>query len=173
MGVLTAGRDHDPERVVLFNSLSKRSNLAGLRSGFAASGPENIKHLKALRAYAGAPLPLPLQRVAEMVWADEEHVKANRALYREKLDFSDTLFGDIKGYKSPEAGFFLWLPVQDGETATKQLWTATGVKVLPGSYLGRDYQGANPGKNYIRVALVAPMNKLQPGLTRLKSCIYG
>ena len=173
MGALTAGKDLHPERVVLFNSLSKRSNLAGLRSGFAASGPENIKRLKALRAYAGAPLPLPLQRVAEQVWADEKHVEANRALYCEKLDFSDTLFGDIDGYKSPEAGFFLWLPVNDGEEATTRLWTETGVKVLPGAYLGRDYQGSNPGTKYIRVALVAPMNELQPGLTRLKSCIYG
>jgi aspartate/methionine/tyrosine aminotransferase len=173
MGALTANKDGDPERVVLFNSLSKRSNLAGMRSGFAASGPENIKRMKALRAYAGAPLPLPLQRVAERIWADEDHVEANRALYREKLDFSDTLFGDVEGYKSPEAGFFLWLPVEDGEKATKKLWTEVGVKVLPGAYLGRDYQGSNPGTKYIRVALVAPMNELQPGLTLLKSCIYG
>ncbi|WP_298259776.1 aminotransferase class I/II-fold pyridoxal phosphate-dependent enzyme [uncultured Litoreibacter sp.] len=172
-GALTASKGHDPERVVLFNSLSKRSNLAGLRSGFAASGPENMKRLKALRAYAGAPLSLPLQRAAEQVWADEDHVEANRALYREKLDFSDTVFGDVAGYKSPEAGFFLWLPVKDGEEATKELWTSAGVKVLPGAYLGRDYMGSNPGTKYIRVALVAPMNELQPGLTRLKSCIYG
>ncbi|MEP3348167.1 MAG: aminotransferase class I/II-fold pyridoxal phosphate-dependent enzyme [Litoreibacter sp.] len=172
-GALTAAKGHDPERVVLFNSLSKRSNLAGLRSGFAASGPENIKHMKALRAYAGAPLPLPLQRAAEKLWGDEGHVEANRVLYREKLDYSDTLFGEIDGFKSPEAGFFLWLPVKNGEEATKRLWTQEGVKVLPGAYLGRDYQGTNPGDQYIRVALVAPMNELQPGLIRLKSCIYG
>lgn len=173
VGVLTAAKTHDPERVVLFNSLSKRSNLAGLRSGFAASGPKNIKHLKALRAYAGAPLPLPLQRVAEMVWADEDHVKANRALYREKLDFCDEMFSDVEGYMPPEAGFFLWLPVENGEEMTKRLWVEAGVKTLPGAYLGREYQGSNPGEKYIRVALVAPMNELQPGLTRLKSCAYG
>ncbi len=174
LGALTASHavGADPERVVLFNSLSKRSNLAGLRSGFAATGPENVKRMKSLRSYAGAPLPLPLQKAAEKVWQDEAHVEANRTLYREKLDFADELFGDVSGFASPEAGFFLWLPVEDGEAATKKLWSKTGVKVLPGSYLGRDYQGSNPGETYIRVALVAPMNEVQPGLTALKDCIY-
>lgn len=173
-GILTAAKraGTDPERVVLFNSLSKRSNLAGLRSGFAASGPENIRRMKGLRNYAGAPLPLPLQRVAEQVWADEDHVSANRALYQEKLRFADELFADVPNYDAPEAGFFLWLPVEDGEAATKQLWTETGVKVLPGAYLGRESRGQNPGEKYIRVAMVAPMAELQPGLTTLKDCIY-
>ncbi|MEM9433658.1 MAG: aminotransferase class I/II-fold pyridoxal phosphate-dependent enzyme [Pseudomonadota bacterium] len=174
LGALTAARDAhaDPERVVLFNSLSKRSNLAGLRSGFAASGPETIKHMKSLRNYAGAPLPLPLQRAAEQVWAEDSHVEANRTLYREKLDLADEMFGDIDGYVPPKAGFFLWLPVDDGEAATVKLWRKTGVKVLPGSYLGRDYNGSNPGHSYIRVALVAPMTEVQPGLEALKRCIY-
>lgn len=174
VGLLTAARDvgADPERVVLFNSLSKRSNLAGLRSGFAASGPENIKRLKSLRNYAGAPLAKPLQRVAEQVWADEDHVDANRALYGEKMDFADELFANVPGYKPPEAGFFLWLPVEDGEETSKHLWTETGVKVLPGAYLGRESGGQNPGHQYIRVALVAPMTDMQPGLIALKNCIY-
>ena len=172
LGALTAGEDVDPERIVLFNSLSKRSNLAGLRSGFAASGPENIKRMKALRNYAGAPLPLPLQRVAEKVWADEGHVDANRVLYREKLEYSDDLFADVSGFKPTEAGFFLWLPCADGEAMTKKLWVEAGVKVLPGAYLGRDFKGANPGQNYIRAALVAPMSELQPGLRALKDCAY-
>lgn len=173
-GILTAAAraNADPERVVLFNSLSKRSNLAGLRSGFAASGPDNIARMKALRNYAGAPLALPLQRVAEKVWANEEHVEANRALYAEKLAYADDLFADVPDYRPPEAGFFLWLPVDDGEATTKRLWTDAGVKVLPGSYLGRDSGGQNPGQNYIRVAMVAPMTDMQPGLTALKACIY-
>ncbi|MCY4180284.1 MAG: aminotransferase class I/II-fold pyridoxal phosphate-dependent enzyme [Litoreibacter sp.] len=175
VGALTVAAEvgADPERVVLFNSLSKRSNLAGLRSGLAASGPENIKRMKGLRNYAGAPLPLPLQRVAEKIWADETHVEENRALYREKLDFADELFGGIQGFEAPEAGFFLWLPVSNGEEATVKLWTETGVKVLPGAYLGRDAEGGNPGETYIRAALVAPMEELQPGLIALKNCIYG
>ena len=174
-GMLTVAKQvgADPERVMLFNSLSKRSNLAGLRSGFTASGPENIKRMKSLRAYAGAPLALPLQRVAEKIWADEDHVEANRALYREKLDFADQLFDGVQGFTAPQAGFFLWLPVSNGQEATKKLWTEAGVKVLPGAYLGRDAAGGNPGDQYIRAALVAPMNELQPGLQALKNCIYG
>ena len=175
VGALTVAAEvgADPERLMLFNSLSKRSNLAGLRSGFAASGPQNITRMKSLRAYAGAPLALPLQRVAEKIWADEDHVEANRALYREKLDFADSLFDGVQGFTAPEAGFFLWLPVSNGEEATKTLWTEVGVKVLPGAYLGRDAMGGNPGDQYIRAALVAPMNELQPGLQALKNCIYG
>lgn len=175
LGALTAAAvaRMDPERVVLFNSLSKRSNLAGLRSGFTASGPKNIAAMKSLRNYAGAPLALPLMRVAEKVWADEDHVKANRALYRDKLDYADTLFATLPGYVPPKAGFFLWLPVDNGEEVTKELWLETGVKVLPGAYLGRDYDGTNPGHRYIRAALVGPMNEVQQGLTALKSCVYG
>lgn len=175
LGALTMAAElgADPERVILFNSLSKRSNLAGLRSGFAASGPDNIQRMKSLRSYAGAPLALPLQRAAEKLWADETHVNENRALYREKLDFADRLFGDVDGFAAPQAGFFLWLPVENGEHATKRLWTETGVKVLPGAYLGRDApQGGNPGDRYIRAALVASMHEVQQGLEALKRCIY-
>jgi len=160
-----------PERVVMFNSLSKRSNLAGLRSGFVAGGPETIARIKQLRAYAGAPLPLPLQRVAEKIWADETHVDHNRMLYREKYQLADEIFGLVPGYVSPKAGFFLWLPVDDGEAATLKIWTQTGVRVLPGSYLSRDVGGFNPGKDYIRVAMVAPREELQSGLNKLRNCL--
>ncbi len=162
-----------PERVVIFHSLSKRSNLPGLRSGFVAGGPESIARIKQLRAYAGAPLPMPLQRVAERVWADEAHVDHNRALYVEKYQIADAIFGDVPGYVSPEAGFFLWLPVEDGEAATVKLWTETGVRVLPGAYLSREVDGVNPGEHYIRVAMVAPGDEMQRGLKKLRECLYG
>ncbi len=162
---------------MLFNSLSKRSNLPGLRSGFVAGGgAETIRHIRQLRAYAGAPLPLPpLQRVAEKVWADEAHVEENRALYREKYVIADEVFADVDGYVPPEAGFFLWLPVADGEATALKLWTETGgVRVLPGAYLSRDTdRGGNPGKQYIRVAMVAPpKQEMRNGLIRLRDCIY-
>jgi len=163
----------DPERVLIFHSLSKRSNLPGLRSGFVAGGPESLAHLHRLRAYAGAPLPLPLQRVAERAWTDEAHVDENRALYREKYALADEIFGAVPGYRPPEAGFFLWLPVEDSEAAALTLWTATGIRVLPGAYLGREGPGGNPGKGYIRVAMVAAKDALGDGLTRLRDCIYG
>lgn len=163
----------DPERVVVFHSLSKRSNLPGLRSGFMAGGPDSIARARQLRAYAGAPLPLPLQRVAETVWADEAHVIENRRLYGEKYLAADEIFAGVNSYRGPEAGFFLWLPVEDGEAAALRLWQQTGVRVLPGAYLSRDVNGDNPGKGYIRVALVAPINEMRAGLIALRDSIYG
>ncbi|MGR3501923.1 aminotransferase class I/II-fold pyridoxal phosphate-dependent enzyme [Pseudaestuariivita sp.] len=173
-GILEAARDAgtDPERIVAFHSLSKRSNLPGLRSGFVTSGPETIRRAKQLRAYAGSPLPLPLQRAAERVWADEAHVEENRALYHAKYTLADEVLGDVPGYMSPEAGFFLWLPVEDAEAATVKLWTETGVKVLPGSYLAQDAHGVNPGAGYIRVAMVAPLDKTEAGLRAIRACLY-
>ena len=163
----------DPERVVVFHSLSKRSNLPGLRSGFVAAGPECMARIRQLRSFAGAPLPLPLQRVAEAAWADEAHVTASRALYHQKFADADRIFSGVQGYQPPGGGFFLWLPVEDGEQAAVTLWTRTGVRVLPGAYLSREVGGDNPGKGYIRVALVAPREETQRGLTLLRDCIYG
>ncbi|MFU1681847.1 aminotransferase class I/II-fold pyridoxal phosphate-dependent enzyme [Phaeobacter piscinae] len=161
----------DPERVVLFNSLSKRSNLAGLRSGLIAGGPDTMKRVHQLRAYSGAPLPAPLQAAAARVWADEAHV-ANRALYQEKYRIADRVFDGLDGYMAPEAGFFLWLPVEDGETAALKLWQDTGVRVLPGAYLAQGDGTANPGRGYIRVALVAPAKQTEAALHTLRSCLY-
>lgn len=162
----------DPERVVIFHSLSKRSNLPGLRSGFAAGGPQSLAEMKKLRAYAGAPLSGPLQAVSAQVWRDEAHVVENRALYAAKFDMADAIFGDVPGYVSPPAGFFLWLPVEDGEDAALRLWQKTGVRVLPGAYLSRDTDAGNPGKGFIRVALVAPHDDVHRGLTDIHTCLY-
>lgn len=162
----------DPERVVIFHSLSKRSNLPGLRSGFCAGGPKSIARIRLLRAFAGAPLPGPLQEVAAAAWADETHVEENRALYHRKYEIADDILGHIDGYQSPQAGFFLWLPVADGEQAAIQLWQDTGVRVLPGAYLSRDADGENPGAAYIRVAMVAPTQEMQRGLTLIRDCLY-
>ncbi len=162
----------NPERVVAFHSLSKRSNLPGLRSGFVAGGPQSIDRIRKLRAFAGAPLPLPLQKVAEAAWADDAHVDASRALYQQKFADADATFAGMQGYQAPGGGFFLWLPVDDGEQAALKLWRETGVRVLPGAYLSRDMAGDNPGKGYIRVALVAPRQETQRGLTQLRRCHY-
>ncbi|MDH2326629.1 aminotransferase class I/II-fold pyridoxal phosphate-dependent enzyme [Cereibacter sp. SYSU M97828] len=165
--------DADPERVFVFHSLSKRSNLPGLRSGFVAGGPEGMARIRKLRAFAGAPLPQPIQAVSERAWRDEEHVDVSRAMYQAKFAMADKVFASMQGYKTPEGGFFLWLPVEDGEKAAVKLWTETGIRVLPGAYLSRDVGGMNPGANYIRVALVAPIEDLQPGLVTLRDCLYG
>ncbi|MBV0891063.1 aminotransferase class I/II-fold pyridoxal phosphate-dependent enzyme [Paracoccus sp. Z118] len=160
-------------RVVMFNSLSKRSNLPGLRAGFAAGSAENIARFRVLRSYAGAPLPLPMQRVAEVAWADEDHVTESRALYQEKYAIADRILGNVPGYLPPEGGFFLWLPVDDGEAAARRLWSEAGVQVLPGAYLSREVDGRNPGAGFIRVALVGPAGETEEALTRIRDLLYG
>ena len=161
----------DPERVCIFHSLSKRSNLPGLRSGFVAGGPESIRAIRQLRAYAGAPLPEPLMAVAEAVWRDEEHVTASRARYQAKYDIADRVFEGRSDWAAPAAGFFLWLPVEDGEAAAVKLWTETGVRVLPGAYLSRGTDAGNPGAGHIRVAMVVDEDELEQGLTLIRDCI--
>ncbi|CAA9400979.1 MAG: N-succinyl-L,L-diaminopimelate aminotransferase, type 2 [uncultured Rubellimicrobium sp.] len=174
VGVLEVAREvgADPERVLAFHSLSKRSNLAGLRSGFVAGGPGAIARIRQLRNYAGAPLPLPLQRVAEHAWADESHVAASRALYQDKYRIADEVLGHVPGYRPPQAGFFLWLPVPDGEAAALRLWREGGVRVLPGAYLATDAGQGNPGQTYIRVALVAGADEVRRGLGLIRDILY-
>jgi len=175
VGVLDAAQNSgaNPERVFSFHSLSKRSNLPGLRSGFVAGGRDGIARIRKLRSFAGAPLPLPVQRVSEAAWNDESHVQANLSLYQDKFRAADEIFAGLQGFQCPEGGFFLWLPVEDGEAAALKAWTETGVRVLPGAYLSRDANGENPGKGYIRVALVAPKEEMQRGLVKLRDCLYG
>jgi aspartate/methionine/tyrosine aminotransferase len=168
-GALAAAAGADPERVLVFNSLSKRSNVPGLRSGFAAGGPKTIAALRRLRAYGGAPLPLPLQRAATALWQDEAHVVASRGLYRAKFALADRILAGFPGYRPPQGGFFLWLRVGDGEAAALRLWRETGVRVLPGGYLGRaTAEAPNPGADYIRVALVADEAEVERGLAAIR-----
>ena len=144
------------------------------RLRFVATGAQSMARIRQLRAFAGAPLPLPIQRVSEAAWNDEAHVAESLALYQDKFRMADEVFAGQHNRVAPEGGFFLWLPVPDGdgEAAALQLWRETGVRVLPGAYLSRDVGGANPGKAYIRVALVAPQTELQHGLIRLRDCLY-
>ena len=165
----------DPERLVVFHSLSKRSNLAGLRSGFLATGQGNRARLLQLRSYGGAPLPIPAQHAAAAAWADEAHVAANRALYAEKFALADNILGNMPGYAAPEAGFFLWLEVGDGEAAALRLWREAGVRALPGAYLSRPAPdwlgGGDPGAAYLRVALVAPAAEVARGLEAVRGVL--
>ena len=172
---MAAANDIDPERVAVFHSLSKRSNLPGLRSGFVAAGPQSMARIRQLRAFAGAPLPLPIQKVSAAAWSDEAHVQQSLAMYQAKFAMADRVFSGLHNRVAPEGGFFLWLPVPDGngEGAALKLWKETGVRVLPGAYLSRDAGGQNPGAGYLRVALVAPQDELERGLIRLRDCLYG
>ena len=146
----------DPERAVMFNSLSKRSSVPGLRSGIMAGGPVGMERVRALRAYAGAPLPGPAQAASARLWADEAHVEASRALYADKLALAEEIFGE-----APQAGFFLWLRAPEGDEETAlRLWREAGVRVLPGSYLSR----GGIGRDRVRVALVADIEEVGRGL---------
>lgn len=168
-GALEAVRDAgaDPERVLAFHSLSKRSSLAGLRSGFCAGGPKAVAALLRLRSYGGAPNPLPAQAAAAACWRDEDHVVVNRRLYAEKYASADAILGDLPGYAAPEAGFFLWLRVGDGEAAALKLWREAGVRALPGAYLSRPTPQGDPGAAYLRVALTAPADQARRGLAAI------
>ncbi|MCA0199214.1 MAG: aminotransferase class I/II-fold pyridoxal phosphate-dependent enzyme [Proteobacteria bacterium] len=153
--------------VLVFNSLSKRSSVPGLRAGFVAGDPDLIAKLSKLRAHGGAVQPLPVMAAATALWSDETHVIENRALYRAKNDDAERIFGNRFGFYRPAGGFFLWLDVKDGEAAARALWEKGGIKVLPGAYLARATGGTNPGQAYIRVALVHERAKVADALARM------
>ncbi len=150
-----------PERftnLVVFNSLSKRSNLPGLRSGFCAGDAHFLETFAEIRNMVAPQVPGPVQHASAAAWSDEAHVVANRAAYRAKYDVCDRVLGGRYGYRRPAGGFFLWLDMSNfggASDATLTLWKRGGVKVLPGAFLaqtGRD--GTNPGTQYVRLALV-------------------
>ena len=159
--------DRSLSRLLAFHSLSKRSNLAGLRSGFVAGNGELMAKLREFRNVAGPQLPLPLAAVSTAAWSDEGHVIANRALYREKFEAARVKLGNRFGFAVPAGSFFLWLDVGDGEAAAVKLWREGGVRVLPGGYLARDTASGNPGKSFIRVALVNDIATTREALDRL------
>lgn len=157
--------------VVVFQSLSKRSGLPGLRSGFIAGDPDFIAPFGRFRNVACPQMPLPIQYVSVAAWSDEEHVRQGRALYRQNFDVADHVLGDRYGYRRPEGGFFLWLDLKrqgGGETAVTTLWKGCGVRLLPGSYLARDgADGINPGRDHARVALVHDPKTTGEALARI------
>ena len=169
-GILEAGGP-DFANVVEFQSLSKRSNLPGLRIGFAAGDKSFLARFLELRNVAAPQVPMPMQRVAIAAYGDEAHVKENRRLYAQKFDLADQIIGDRYGYRRPAGGFFLWLDVsaQGGDEAvTLQLWREAGLRVVPGRYLARDQaDGSNPGLGYIRVAMVQDQETTSEALHRL------
>jgi N-succinyldiaminopimelate aminotransferase len=157
--------------VLVFHSLSKRSNAAGMRCGFVAGDPDLIARFQHLRSYGGAQVPLPLQLAATALWQDEAHVDSNRALYRRKFDIAETRLAGRFGFYRPPGGFFLWLDVGDGEHAAKRLWRDAAVRVLPGSYIAESRESDNPGRRYIRLALVHDDMTVAAGLDRLRQVL--
>lgn len=164
-GALKAAWDLDGgfDNVLVFHSLSKRSSVPGLRSGFVAGDPTVMAAFARLRSYGGAATPVPILHAAAALWRDEAHVVENRELYRAKLDLAHQHLGHRPGFHRPAGGFFLWLEVEDGEQAALALWKQARIRVLPGKYLSRD--GA--GDRFIRIALVHDLETTDRALAQI------
>ncbi|MFA5530391.1 MAG: succinyldiaminopimelate transaminase [Thiohalomonadaceae bacterium] len=165
------GRD-DYARCVVFHSLSKRSNVPGLRSGFVAGDADVLKQFLLYRTYHGCSMPPPSQAASLVAWQDEEHVRQNRALYRAKFDAVLSLLSGRMDVQRPDAGFYLWArtPVDEQEFA-RRLFAEQNITVLPGSYLSRDAHGINPGAGYVRMALVAELDECVEAAERIRTFI--
>lgn len=156
------------DRVIVVNSLSKRSNGAGLRSGLVAGDEAIIEGYGRFRSYISASIPLPIDAASIALWNDDDHVQGIRHFYRQNISAAQSVIGNRFGFYRPEGGFFLWLDTGDGEAATKTLWQEAGVKVLPGAHTSRvDAQGNNPGSAFIRIALVNDEATIRAACERL------
>ncbi len=164
----TIGR-HDFKRCLVMHSLSKRSNLPGLRSGFVAGDAQLIDAFFRYRTYHGCAMPLPTQHASIAAWQDEQHVVDNRALYKTKFDAVLNILAPVMDVQAPAASFYLWphTPIDEVEFA-RRLFEQQHVTVLPGSFLSRQAEGMNPGTNRIRIALVAELEECVQAARRIK-----
>ncbi|HBX40676.1 MAG TPA: succinyldiaminopimelate transaminase [Marinobacter adhaerens] len=161
------GRD-DYARCVVFHSLSKRSNLPGLRSGFVAGDASILDGYLKYRTYHGCAMPIHNQLASIAAWSDEDHVRENRAAYRAKFDAVVPILREVMDVDFPDAGFYLWpITPMDDETFARELSAQQNVHVLPGRYLSRTVDGHNPGENRVRMALVAPLEECVEAAERI------
>ncbi|GHE22350.1 succinyldiaminopimelate transaminase [Halomonas urumqiensis] len=164
----------DYRRCLVFHSLSKRSNLPGLRSGFVAGDAGLIAPFKRYRTYHGCAMSLPLQHASISAWNDEAHVLANRDAYRDKFAAATEILAPVMDFPSPQASFYLWpaVPGGDDEAFTRALYAESHVSVLPGSYMGRPgCDGINPGSGRVRLALVADIEATVEAARRIRRFI--
>jgi N-succinyldiaminopimelate aminotransferase len=177
VGLLEAAADFghtDFRQCITFNSLSKRSNLPGLRSGYVAGDARIIQRFLLYRTYHGSAMSVHNQLLSMLAWQDEAHVIKNRTLYREKFDAVAEILGDVWPMPQPSASFYLWPRTPDlkpGFNDTEfavRLLEATNIKVLPGSYLSREVDGQNPGSHRVRMALVATVNECTEAAERIR-----
>jgi N-succinyldiaminopimelate aminotransferase len=160
------------ERCLVFHSLSKRSNAPGLRSGFVAGDAAVIERLFAYRTYHGCAMPPATQYASIAAWSDEAHVRANRALYREKFAAVTAILGDVLQVEIPAGGFYLWpeTPIPETELV-RRLFAEEHLTLLPGSYLSRPVDGMDPGANRVRMALVPPLDECIDAAQRIRRCV--
>lgn len=161
------GRD-DFKRCIVFHSLSKRSNLPGLRSGFVAGDADVLRDYLKYRTYHGCAMPIHNQLASIAAWNDEDHVRENRAAYRAKFEVVVPILREVMNIDFPDAGFYLWPETpMDDETFARELSARQNVHVLPGRYLSRTVDGYNPGENRVRMALVAPLEECVEAARRI------
>ena len=163
---------HDYNRCVVFHSLSKRSNLPGLRSGFIAGDAAILKDFLSYRTYHGCAMSMPVQDASAAAWGDEQHVIENRTMYRDKFAAVTDILGEVLNFPQPHASFYLWpeTPVDDREFALG-LFAQQNVTILPGQYLSRESATGNPGKNRVRMALVASTEECVEAALRIKQYV--
>jgi N-succinyldiaminopimelate aminotransferase len=159
-------------RLVMFSSLSKRSNVPGMRSGFVAGDAAILKKFLLYRTYQGCAMSPPIHAASIAAWNDEAHVLENRRLYREKFDAAVAVLGPAMNAQMPDAAFYLWAPTPISDTEfTRRLYEEQAVSVLPGSYLARDAAGVNPGEGRVRIALVASTGECAEAAGRIRDFV--
>ncbi len=175
LGALTAAKQlgRGQERLVVFNSLSKRSNVPGLRSGFVAGDPELIRQFLLYRTYHGSAMNPAVQAASAAAWRDEGHVHENRRQYREKFAAVMPILKEVLEFDAPEAAFYLWarVPGDDDARFARELYREQHVTVLPGSFLAREAKGVNPGRGFIRIALVEGLEACVEAARRIAATI--
>ncbi|MEQ1533061.1 MAG: succinyldiaminopimelate transaminase [Sideroxydans sp.] len=158
----------DYKNLVVFSSLSKRSNVPGMRSGFVAGDAKVMERFALYRTYHGCAMNPAIQAATIAAWNDEAHVAENRRLYAEKFDQVIKLLSPVLPVTKPDASFYLWIRTPIADTAfAQQLYRDYNVSVLPGSFLAREAHGVNPGSNFIRLALVANLDETREAARRI------
>lgn len=162
------------ERCMAFHSLSKRSSVPGLRSGFVAGDPQLISAFLAYRTYHGCAMPLHVQRASIAAWEDDAHARANRALYRQKFDAVLPILAPVLDVQRPDAAFYLWPDVRgDDQAFVRELFRTRNVTALPGSFLAREADGINPGAGRVRLSLVASVGECVQAAERIRDFVLG
>lgn len=162
----------DMANVLTFHSLSKRSSVPGLRSGFVAGSADLIDAFWRVRLYGGAAPPLAVLAASTALWNDDSYAAENRALYAQKYDIAERILAGRHGFYRPDGGFYLWLEVEDGEAAAKRLWGEAAIRVQPGAFFAHDYpDGTNVGQRYIRAALVHDLATVEEALHRMNQVL--
>jgi N-succinyldiaminopimelate aminotransferase len=172
---LAAGNDRF-KRCVVFHSLSKRSSVPGLRSGFVAGDPESLRRFLLYRTYHGSAMAIPTQLASVAAWQEDGHAAANRQLYREKFERVLPILTPVMDVEKPLGAFYLWPDVGgDDETFTRELFAAKNLTVLPGSYLARASAGGrgNPGAGRVRISLVASVERCVEAAERIRDFVRG